>query len=77
MTVKAHDEYLHSAPEGFTGLYSDNFWLSICDREADIFGVNHIHAAVTRGYARFSTMMVIDGMSQPGPARWRSARDSS
>ena len=65
MTVKAHDEYLHSAPEGFTGLYSDNFWLSICDREADIFGVNHIHAAVTRGYARFSTMLVIDGTPQP------------
>jgi hypothetical protein len=65
MTVTADDEYLHPAPQGTRGLWSDNFWFSICDREADVFGVNHIHAALNRGYARYSTMLVIDGVPQP------------
>jgi hypothetical protein len=63
--VTPEDEYLHAAPEVEPGLWSDNFWLSICDREADVFGVNHIHASINRSYARFSTMMVIDGIPMP------------
>jgi hypothetical protein len=63
--VTADDEYLHRAPDAEAGLWSDNFWLSICDRDADVFGVNHIHASTNRGYARFSTMMVIDGTPMP------------
>jgi hypothetical protein len=63
--VKPGDEYLHAAPDVETGLWSDNFWLSICDREADVFGVNHVHASTNRGYARFSTMLVIDGVPMP------------
>jgi len=65
MTVTPEDEYLHLAPDPEKGLFSDNYWFSICDREADIFGVNHIHASLNKGYARFSTMLVIDGVSQP------------
>lgn len=64
MTVLPDDEYLHPAPEGTQGLWSDNLWFSICDREADIFGVNHVHAT-NKGYARYSTMLVIDGLPQP------------
>ena len=63
--VKPGDEYLHAAPEVESGLWSDNFWLSVCDREADVFGVNHVHASSNRGYARFSTMLVIDGVPMP------------
>jgi len=63
--VRPEDEYLHAAPEVETGLWSDNFWFSICDREADVFGVNHVHASSNRGYARFSTMLVIDGVPMP------------
>jgi hypothetical protein len=65
MTITNDDEYLHLAPDPAGGLFSDNLWFSICDREADIFGVNHIHAALNKGYARFSTMLVIDGVPQP------------
>jgi len=65
MTVTAADEYLHRAPEDEKGLWSDNFWLSICDREADIFGVNHVHASTNRGYARYGAMLVIDGTPMP------------
>jgi hypothetical protein len=65
MTVTPNDEYLHLAPDPDGGLFSDNFWFSICDREADIFGVNHVHASLNKGYARFSTMLVIDGIPQP------------
>ena len=64
MAITRNDEYLHAAPEGTTGLWSDNLWFSICDREADIFGVNHIHAS-NKGYARYSTMLVIDGLPMP------------
>lgn len=63
--VRPEDEYLHAAPDRETGLWSDNFWLSICAREADVFGVNHVHASTNRGYARFSTMLVIDGVPMP------------
>jgi hypothetical protein len=63
--IRAEDEYLHLAPDVEQGLWSDNFWLSICDREADVFGVNHVHASTNRGYARFGTMLVIDGVPQP------------
>lgn len=63
--ITPSDEYLHLAPDPAHGLFSDNYWFSICDREADIFGVNHIHASLNKGYARFSTMLVIDGVPQP------------
>jgi hypothetical protein len=64
MTVSPTDEYLHPAPADVRGLWSDNLWFSICDREADVFGVNHIHAT-NKGYARFSTCLVIDGLPMP------------
>lgn len=64
MTISNDDEYLHPAPEGTEGLWSDNLWFSFCDREADVFGINHIHVT-NKGYARFSTCLVIDGIPMP------------
>lgn len=75
MTVNADDEYLHFAPAGSDALFSDNFWFSICDREADIFGVNHLHVS-NKGYGRFSTMMVIDGVAQPWASKVPFAADA-
>jgi hypothetical protein len=62
--ITPDDEYLHADPGTEPGLWSDNFWLSVCDRDADVFGVLHVHAT-NRGYARFSTMLVIDGLPMP------------
>ena len=64
MTIKDNDEYLHPAPEGTEGLWSDNLWFSFVDREADIHGINHMHVT-NKGYARFSTCLVIDGIPMP------------
>ena len=64
MTISDNDEYLHSAPEGTEGLWSDNLWFSFVDREADIHGINHMHVT-NKGYARFSTCLVIDGIPMP------------
>jgi hypothetical protein len=64
VTVSPDDEYLHATGHETEGLWSDNIWFSICDREADVFGVNHIHAT-NKGYARYSTCLVIDGIPMP------------
>ena len=64
MTIKDDDEYLHPAPEGMEGLWSDNLWFSFVDREADVHGINHIHVT-NKGYARFSTCLAIDGIPMP------------
>jgi hypothetical protein len=64
MTVSPDDEYLHVEGREGEGLWSDNLWFSICDREADVFGINHIHAT-NKGYARWSTCLVIDGLPMP------------
>ena len=58
------DEYLHVPPEGGSGLWSDNFWFSVVDREADVHGINHIHASLSHGYLRASAMYVVDGLHQ-------------
>jgi len=64
VVIPPEDEYLHIEGRKSEGIWSDNLWFSICDREADIFGVNHIHAT-NKGYARFSTCLVIDGLPMP------------
>ena len=64
MVTPPEDEYLHIEGRESEGIWSDNLWFSICDREADVFGVNHIHAT-NKGYARFSTCLVIDGHPMP------------
>ncbi|MDP6828426.1 MAG: hypothetical protein QF515_15145 [Pseudomonadales bacterium] len=65
MTVTPDDKYLHRASDSEKGLCSDNFWFSFCDHEADVFGINHRHASLNKGYPRFSTYLVIDGIPQP------------
>ena len=64
MALTTADEYLHAPPEGHDGLWSDNFWFSVVDREADVFGINHIHASRSHGYLRASAMYVVDGVHQ-------------
>ncbi|HJP41647.1 MAG TPA: hypothetical protein QGF35_08080 [Dehalococcoidia bacterium] len=64
MVTPPEDEYLHVEGHENEGFFNDNLWFSICDREADVFGVNHIHAT-NKGYARFSTCLVIDGHPMP------------
>ena len=44
MTLSDADEQLHNPPPDSDALWSDNFWFSVCDREADVYGINHIHA---------------------------------
>lgn len=63
MTVP-EDEYRHSVPgvlEG--GLWGDTLWVSVVDREANIFGINHFHLT-NRGWGRFEALYVIDGVQQ-------------
>ncbi|MCP3975438.1 MAG: hypothetical protein GY720_13220 [bacterium] len=63
MALTESDEYLHAPPNDSGELWSDNFWFSVVDREADVFGINHIHASRSHGYLRASAMYVIDGIS--------------
>ena len=68
MPLSPSDEYLHAPPPGSDALWSDNFWFSVCDRDADVFGINHIHASLSHGYLRASAFYVIDGV----PVQWGS-----
>ena len=68
MNLSERDEYLHLPPDDSGRLWSDNFWFSVCDREADVFGINHIHASLSHGYVRASACYVIDGV----PQQWAS-----
>lgn len=69
MPLTEDDEFLHPPPEGSSGLWSDNFWFSVVDREADVFGINHISASLSHGYLRASAFFVIDGTSQQWASR--------
>lgn len=69
MSLTTDDEFLHDPPEGAEGLWSDNFWFSVVDREADVFGVNHIHASRSHGYVRASAFYVVDGVHQQWASR--------
>jgi hypothetical protein len=71
MGLTTADEYLHPPPDGADPdhLWSDNFWFSVVDREADVYGINHIHASMSHGYLRASAMYVIDGTHQQWASR--------
>lgn len=71
MALKERDEYLHAPPSDAPDqhLWSDNFWFSVVDREADVFGINHIHASLSHGYVRASAFYVIDGVHQQWASR--------
>ena len=44
MVVKAEDEYRHAAPEEHKdSFWADTLWMSVVDREANIFGINHFY----------------------------------
>jgi hypothetical protein len=67
----AEDEYRHPVPEEYAdapieltpGLWGDTLWVSVVDREANIFGINHFHLT-NKGWGRFETLYVIDGVVQ-------------
>jgi hypothetical protein len=64
MTTKAEDEYRHAAPDEVKdGLWGDTLWVSVVDREANIFGINHFHLT-NKGWGRFEALYVIDGVQQ-------------
>lgn len=69
MSLTTDDEFLHDPPAGAEGLWSDNFWFSVVDREAGVFGINHIHASRSEGYLRASAFYVIDGVHQQWASR--------
>ena len=71
MALTERDEYLHAPPGDVDGehLWSDNFWFSVVDREADVFGINHIHASLSHGYLRASAFYVIDGVHHQWASR--------
>ncbi|MBT4161950.1 MAG: hypothetical protein HOC70_00790 [Gammaproteobacteria bacterium] len=62
MVVKAADEYRHDQPV-IEGLWADTLWVSVVDREADIFGIIHFQLT-NKGYARYESLFVIDGVQQ-------------
>jgi len=65
-TVRPEDEYRHPEPEDneeAEGLWGDTLWVSVVDRDANIFGINHFHLT-TKGFGRFETLYVIDGVKQ-------------
>lgn len=63
--VNPQDEYRHACPEEVKKdhLWGDTLWVSVVDREANIFGINHFHLT-NKGYARFEALYVIDGVMQ-------------
>ncbi len=69
MALTEADEYLHAPPDDSGKLWSDNFWFSVVDRDADVFGINHIHASRSHGYLRASAMYVIDGVAHQWASR--------
>lgn len=62
--VNPEDEYRHACPPAEAGgLWGDTLWVSVVDREANIFGCNHFHLT-NKGFGRFEALYVIDGVQQ-------------
>jgi len=59
------DEYRHPLARGDNAsvLFGDTLWVSVVDPAAGIHGVNHFHLS-NKGYARFESLYVIDGVRQ-------------
>jgi hypothetical protein len=62
--TKPDDEYRHATPEELKDeLFGDTLWVSVVDREANVFGINHFHLT-NKGWGRFEALYVIDGVVQ-------------
>lgn len=62
--LTAEDEGRHGTPDGAEGrLFGDTLWVSVVDPEAGIHGVNHFYLS-NRGWGRFETYYLIDGVQQ-------------
>jgi hypothetical protein len=62
--LRPEDEGRHEVPEGAEQLlFGDTLWVSVVDPQANIFGINHFHLT-NRGYGRFETYYLIDGVQQ-------------
>jgi hypothetical protein len=63
--LKLDDEFRHPLIRGDRDevLFGDTLWVSVVDPAANIHGVNHFHLS-NKGYARFESLYVIDGVVQ-------------
>ncbi|MBI4300236.1 MAG: hypothetical protein HY677_03795 [Chloroflexi bacterium] len=67
----SQDEFLHSSQLARMGrplpgahrFFNDRLSLTVLDREANIFGINHIQVSTNRGFARFRSVFSVDGDS--------------
>ncbi len=56
------DEYAHQWVQT-EKMWKENMWLSVVDRAANIFGVNHF-AITNKGHTRFCALFLIDGVDR-------------
>ena len=61
--ISADDEYRHAPPPDSDALFGDTLWVSVVDRDANIFGINHFHLT-NKGFGRFEALYIIDGVPQ-------------
>jgi len=62
--VRPEDEFRHPAPKEMVDrLWGDTLWVSVVDRKANIFGINHLHLT-NKGFGRFEVLYLIDGVQQ-------------
>jgi len=63
--LRLEDEFRHPliGGDGDKVLFGDTLWMSVVDTAANIHGVNHFHLS-NKGYARFESLYVIDGVVQ-------------
>jgi hypothetical protein len=62
--VKPEDEFRHACPSEIAdGLWGDTLWVSVVDRQANIFGINHFHLT-NKHFGRFEALYIIDGVPQ-------------
>lgn len=65
MPMRDADEYRHASPDPDPNrLFSDTLWVSVVDREANLFGINHFFLS-NKGFGRFEALYIIDGVWQP------------
>ncbi len=74
--VEVVDDFRHVAPaEAENELWGDTLWISVVDREANIFGIIHLHLT-NKGWGRFESLFVIDGVQQQYGNKYPLTKDA-
>ncbi|MBQ61547.1 MAG: hypothetical protein CMQ19_05665 [Gammaproteobacteria bacterium] len=74
--VEVVDDFRHVAPaEAENELWGDTLWISVVDREANIFGIIHLHLT-NKGWGRFESLFVIDGVQQQYGNKYPLTKDT-